>query len=311
MNKKIEQVLNQWSLDITKNSAYGLLEGYEINVVYQSIQWNNTFYPVRIHISCYATEDVKKKIQQTIMAASIKHLNCEFTNYGILIGINDLTIGRLAGRLDEIVKQVLNVIKDHDGLGAQYCPVCGELLDIATAKKCQMDGYTITLDSNCVSTINAVIEQENKDLDNAPNNYLMGFLGACVGGLAGAIIAFILNLVGFISALSAAVAAVLGSFLYLKFGGKKNKMMIVIVTITTLVFMVLSVLVVYIVAAGIAAHEENLDIRALDAFKICMQYDEFSKMFILDMILTILFSILGVSYQVYQLFKVTKRQKQI
>lgn len=159
--------------------------------------------------------------------------------------------------------------------------------------------------------INDIITTENEDFDETPNNYLRGLLGAILGGLVGAAIAFALYLVGFVSAISAFVAAALGSLLYKKFGGKPNKVMIVIVTMTTFVLILLSVFAIYVYAAFIAAREYGVNISAMEAFSICMQDSEFSRLFITDIILSIFFSILGVVYHIVMMVRSTKRQKNI
>lgn len=309
MNKKVEKFLTEHHLEVNGNYAYGIIEDYEVNAKFTAIYFDNTAVPLSFHISCYTTDDQKRNIEKAIHTATIKKISFNFTPYGLYFGITDITLGKLLVRLEEVLNTIFKILTENGALASANCPYCGESLD--TPKKCKIDGYTITIDETCANQINAVIASENEDFDQAPNNYLRGFLGACIGGVAGAAIAFILYFIGWISAISAAVAAVLGSFLYIKFGGKKNKGMILIVMGTTLVFMILSVFLVYIVSAGIAADEAGVSFNAIEAFNYCMKKEEFSRLFVLDIILTIVFSVLGVSYQAYQLFKMTKRQKQI
>ncbi|MDE5867686.1 MAG: hypothetical protein K2H02_01955 [Anaeroplasmataceae bacterium] len=307
MNKKLEEFYQAHQMTVNKNHGYGVVEGYEVNINLSTM----VAPPLTMHISCYIPQENKNQVINDLQDAKIKFLKHGLTEYGLYIGLSDMTNGRLFGRMEEVLLQVLGILKNNGALGSEYCPICGEAMDPVEAKKCNIDGFTITLDNHCVENINTVIEQENTDFDNAPNNYIMGFLGACVGGFVGAVLAFILNFVGFISSVSALVAAALGSILYVRFGGKQNKMMIVIVVITTIAFMLLSVFIVYLVAAGIAAHNEGLDMSAMTAFRICMYDDEYKRLFITDICLTLLFSCLGVSYQAYKLFKTTGRAKQI
>lgn len=307
MNKKLVEFYQSHQMTIDKNHSYGVIEGYEVNVIVSSM----SSLPVLMHISCHIPEENKNQVINDLYAAKIKFLKYGLTEYGLYIGLSDMTYGRLYGRMGEVLLQVLEILKNNGALGSEYCPICGEVMDPVEAKKCNIDGYTITLDTHCVENINAIIEKENTDFDNAPNNYIMGFLGACVGGFVGAVLAFILNLVGFISAVSALVAAALGSILYVRFGGKQNKMMIVIVVLTTIVFMLLSVFVVYLVAAKIAANNAGYDMSAITAFRICMYDSEYKRLFITDLCLTLVFSCLGVSYQAYKLFKTTGRSNQI
>lgn len=143
-----------------------------------------------------------------------------------------------------------------------------------------------------------VIDTNNNVVDNKPNNYLKGFAGAVIGGVAGFAVAVLLYFLGLISALSAFVAVALGSFLYVKFGGKKNKTMLVIVSCTTMVFMILSIFAVYLISSGIAAKEVGVAMSAFEAFSTCMQDVEFSTLFFTDMVLAVVFSFAGIAWSV-------------
>ena len=50
---------------------------------------------------------------------------------------------------------------------------------------------------------------------------------------------------------------------------------------------------------------------AIEAFKLLMQDDEFAQFFVSDLGLSLLFSVLGIGYQVYALSKAIKRRKAI
>ena len=174
-------------------------------------------------------------------------------------------------------------------------------------KTVNIDGFIITIDQTCFANINNSIEQDNQEFKQAPNNYLKGFLGVLVGGVAGFALSFVLYLCGFISAISAFVSVALGAFLYKKFGGKQNKMMVVIVAFTTLACMVLSIFGVYIMSAGIASAEVGAGLNAFEAFAVCIKDKEFSGMFYTDLALSVVFSIVGIVWQAITLFKQIKR----
>lgn len=88
-------------------------------------------------------------------------------------------------------------------------------------------------------------------------------------------------------------------------------MMIVIVTITTVICMVLAILAVYLYAAKQAANEVGVSMSAFDAFSICMKDGEFSRLFIADLSLTLLFTGIGIIYQIIVMAKAVKRKKSI
>lgn len=132
-----------------------------------------------------------------------------------------------------------------------------------------------------------------------------------IGGVAGAVIAIILNIVGFYAGLSSFVAFIVGVLLYKKFGGKPNKMMIVIVSATTFVMMIIAVLAIYLVVAGIAATEAGVNINAFEAFKICMEDKDFSTAFIADMTMTLLFTVIGCVSEIVKTARDIQRKKNI
>ena len=308
MNKKQTEFFTGLGMTAQKNNAYGVVHGFELNA---TIVPMNTASPLQLHFSCYTTDEQKRNVEAALRAAKIKFCNFRFTPYGLLLGLNDFTFGKLLKRLPALVESVADTLRANEALGAEFCPVCGRALDPETAQKCALENATITMDAECKNNINALINEENKDFENAPNNYLKGFVGALIGGLAGAAIAVLLYLVGFVSSLSALVSVVLGAFLYQKFQGKPNKGMICIVAATTLACMVISIFGVYIVAAGIAAAEEGLSMTAFEAFRICMRDAEFSRLFYADLALVLLFSAIGIGWEIFTLIKKIKRQKPI
>lgn len=308
MNKKFTTFFTGYGLEVNGNFAYGNVNGYETNA---TVVMFDTVAPLRLHISFYATDDQKRNIEASIRNLALKFFSMQFSPYGLSLGFNDMTVKRLLKRLPEVLDKIYGVLAENGALTSEYCPVCGNKLEEETLKKCNVDGYTITLDNDCVNTINTVINEENQDFKNAPNNYLKGFLGAFIGGLAGVAVAVLLYVAGFVSSLSAVISIVLGAFLYEKFHGKPNKMMVVIVSLTTLVMLAATVPAVYIVAAGIAANEASVNISAIDAFNILMLDDEFSRMFYSDLALIILFSVLGTVFEIFVLAKRVKRKKSI
>lgn len=308
MNKKVQEFLTQHNLAINGNNAYGVYNDFETNFVYASA---TSQYPLFFHFTCYATEQQRQDIMRAIADERFKYLTAEFSLFGLSVAITGITLSSAVKTLEETLNRICSIMKEYGALGVGYCPVCGQTLNLNDSKKCNINGITVSMDNNCVDTINAQITEENKNFQQAPNNYLRGFAGAVLGALAGVAIAVVLYLLNFISALSSFVAVMLGALLYKKFGGKPDKMMIVIVTATSFVMMMLTVPVIYIVASGIAATENGLNISAFEAFRIVLADAEGSKAFYLDLALTFVFTALGCGLEIFELSKSIKRQKNI
>lgn len=307
MNKKFAEFLTQRNLSVNGNLAYGVIDGFETNVFYNAA----ATFPVQFHFSCFLDADRRSAALNLLTAQKPKQSVVQLTPYGLTLAVNDLTLNRLINSLDETLKNVCNVLHENGALGIGYCPVCGKELDFEQSKKCNVDGFTVSLDNDCVDSINASITQANKEFDQAPNNYLRGFLGALLGGLAGVALAVVLYLVGFISTISAFVSFYVGTLLYSKFGGKRNKVMIVIVTVTTVVLMLATTAATYVVEAGIAAAEAGLEMSGIDAFSYLMQDSEFAGYFYKDLALTLVFCAVGCGYEIFALNKKVKKAKTI
>ncbi len=338
MNKNIEKFLAEQGLTVTGDKAYGFLRGYETNVIVNN---RDTSSPFRMHISFYATDEQKNRMGSEFNASKIGFLRFQFTPYGVFIGLNGWTLNSMIKKLPEYLDLFFKTIEANGGLNKNYCPVCAtqiggefpaeeqpsseqtlvsegaEEVKPAPAgkpetRRCDVDGYMITMDVGCVDKINAIITADNKAFEEAPNNYVKGFIGAALGGLVGGILTAILYFIGFVSAISAVVAVLLGAFLYQKLGGKPNKMMIVIVSVTSLVFMLLSVVVVYLIATGIAINSEGLEMGVFEAFGLLMSESaEFSRMFWLDFGLVFLFSAIGIGIEIFTLSRQIQRKKNI
>lgn len=308
MNKKFADFFSSYGLVIKDNLAYGIINGYETNA---KVNVLDNVSPLRMHISFYATDDQKRSVESAIRNLALKRFNMQFSPYGLSLGFNDITMNGLLKRLSDILNMIFGILSENKVLKSGFCPVCGNPINESDSKKCNIDGYTITIDNKCVETINSVINAENQDFYNAPNNYFKGFLGALIGGVVGAIVSILLNVLGFVSSLAAIISIVLGTFLYQKFHGKPNKVMIVIVSLTTLVLLAATIPVIYIAVAGIAANNEGLSISAIEAFKICMSNDEFSRLFYVDLALIVFFSAIGTVFEIFVLAKKIKRKTNI
>ena len=308
MNKKFAQFFTDLGMTVEKNNAYGIVKGYETNA---SISIFDNVSPYKMHISFYATDDGKRNIETALNGLALKSFNFQFTQYGITLGFNAITVNKLLATMSETLDKVYAVLAENGATGSNCCPICGKPLDPSYSRKCNINGFTVTIENDCVNSLNEAINAENQQFDNAPNNYLKGFAGALIGGLAGAALTVILYLVGYVSSICAIVAVVLGAFLYEKFQGKPNKMMIVIVTATTLVCMVASIFGKYIVAAGAAAKEVGLHANGFQAFEICMEDSAFRSAFFTDLALVLVYSAIGIGVEIYMLMKKIQRKKTI
>lgn len=303
MNKKLENFCKEFGYDVNGQVGYGIVGGYEVNIYLEQ----DYSYPVHVHISTFITDEQKSRVKAELDAKNIKKFNISFDRYGLTLGLNDITLGKLMERLNGIINETIEILKTAETLDFEYCPVCAMRFDETNKKCCVIDGMRITLDNDCVSEINQEIENKNKEFEKQPNNILKGLCGALIGALIGAIITYVLFLLGFVATISGIVAAYLGCFLYKKFGGKPNGYMYAIVSGVSLVFLLCSCLLIYIqVAPGFAENKTGIE-----AFKEAMVVNEFKASFIKDMFMTFVFTALGIVCAIFDEVRKNKRQRGI
>lgn len=307
MNKKVISLLQQYGLTVTGNTAYGIMQGYETSLRSPSPMEQSAYY---IHVNFYATDEKKQEIAAELGRTGIK-LTATPSAYGLTICFPAAFAGTLVKNLPVLFDRLIALLKQNELPGADTCPYDGKPLIEAEKKRCSINGFYVTLNNDCVSSINRQIEEENRAFANAPNNYMQGICGALLGGIVGAACTIALYYIGFVSSLSAIIAVLLGAFLYRKFGGKPNVMMIVIVSVVSLILIGAAFFVSYLIAAGTAAAEAGLHMSALDALLICLDDSEFASAFYSDLIMLFVFTIVGIALVIASLIKQIKRPKNI
>lgn len=307
MNKKVISLLQQYGLTVTGNTAYGIMQGYETSLRSPSPMEQSAYY---IHVNFYATDEKKQEIAAELGRIGIK-LTATPSAYGLTICFPAAFAGTLVKNLPVLFDRLIALLKQNELPGADTCPYDGKPLIEAEKKRCSINGFYVTLNNDCVSSINRQIEEENRAFANAPNNYMQGICGALIGGIVGAACTIALYYIGFVSSLSAIIAVLLGAFLYRKFGGKPNVMMIVIVSVVSLILIGAAFFVSYLIAAGTAAAEAGLHMSALDALLICLDDSEFASAFYSDFAMLFVFTIVGIVIVVISLVRQIKRPKNI
>ena len=308
MNKKLKTYFEGLGFSIQGNNAYGNLKGYEVSA---NVAMLDTVAPVRLHVNLYANIEVKAQMINDIKALNFKYFVVDADIYGIVLGFNvPLTVGKLLNRMPEMLDKIFEVFAKYEAKGIGYCPICGEKLK-EESKQYKIEWCLITMDNDCVMNVNNVIEKENKNFNDKPNNYLKGALGAAIGALVGVVAFVVLFFIGFISSLTSFIAILLGAYLYKKFEGKQNYMMIVIVSVISIVSMLLTVFGIYLLAAQSLAPEFGFSSVGIKAFTDMMTIKDFSSEFTGNLGMTFFYTIIGVAYEIYALSKSIKRQGKI
>lgn len=309
MNKKFIAALEEMGFKNENGSFTQVKSGYSLSA---NLLFNGSMSFLCVHASFYADDEKKNSIVSDIEALKIKMVKVIPTPYGVMLQINGMTNKTILAKLKENLDGVLAILNNYAVLGENYCPVCGEEFGVDDFDYRVIQGMSIKLHKHCVETINEKIDQEKAEFDSLPNNYLKGFGGALIGGLVGAVLTVALYYANFISAMSSLVAVALGTFLYQKFKGKPNKMMILIVSATTFVCILGSLFGVYLFEISKAATKQGINANVFELFGLLLKNAEFKGIFIRDLILTCVFTLLGIGFLVFSMMKSMKdRHKHI
>ncbi len=307
MNKKLTAFFTQYGLNVTGNIAYGALNGYETSVHFSAPFETSACY---VHVSFYATPEQRQSIAASVMQLGLKGLMATTTLYGISFIYSVVLTGTLIKNLPVLFDRLTELLKQAEIPGSDTCPYCGKPLDPQNLKRCQINGFTVTLDADCVSTINQQIAADNAAFANQPNNYIQGICGALIGGVIGAACVLALYFAGYVAAISSIVAVLLGAFLYRKLGGKANVMMIVIVSVISLAFICLGYFLAVLI--DISATLGCSMSVAFETLSAAMKLDqEVSGSFYSGLAMQIVFGVIGIVLVVVSLVKTIKRPKSI
>ena len=307
MNKKLAAALQQHGMTVTGNSAYGTVQGYEMSLRAPSPMEQSAYF---LHVSFYASEEKKQEAANEIARFGNK-LRVENSAYGLTITLPQpvFTLNPMIEAIGVLFEKLPALFKQKEIPGADVCPYDGNPMT-ENSRRCVMNGFFVTLNNDCISSINKAIEEENRLFANAPNNYLQGICGALVGGVVGAALVIALYFMEYVASISAIIAVMLGAFLYRKFGGKPNAVMIVIVSVISLIF----ILIGYYAAVIIDIISEfSLDFgSAIELLNLNLaENPEFSKLFYTNLALLLVFTALGIGVMIFSLVRQIKRPKNI
>ena len=314
MNKYIEEAFKDYGFEFGKYSGYGHIEGYEVNVL--------TTLPFSITFSTFLSQTKKNEFILKVNNLRMPMLQAHCFDYGVGIAIKmRYSFKNLKARLSEILPEVLKILEELEAPKSDICPQSGEPLNDENSKSLiamqvqgvyGLLGVKIRLSNSAIETVNNSIDKSNEDFKNAPNNYAKGFVGILAGALVGGAITFLLGMLGYITFIAPVVSIFLGVFLYKKFGGKPNAMMIVMSFVTTLVIISGALFLGYMVMASNACAEIGRSERGIEALKLLNDFNpELQRSITIDLVLNALFVIGAEGFSIAQLVRMVRRPKNL
>lgn len=309
MNKHIVNALKDYKFTFDKNNGYGFINDYEVNV------FNNLMAVGPVFIfSTYLSQTKKNDFIIKMNDRKIPLVQTQAFDFGVMVTIGSMTAKSFEKKCNEVLPIILEILESIDAPKKDICPQSGEKLDELDSKTVILPGtkIKIRLSNKAVAVVNNNIDKSNEDYEIAPNNYLKGFAGIFIGALVGVVLTVIFALLGYITALAPLVSIFFGIFLYKKFGGKQNHVMIIMSFLTTLVILLSTLIIMYIIVADKGLAEAGLSYRGINAFFYCIQnIPEFKKLFYIDLALNSFVILLVEGLSIYRLIKMIKRPKNL
>lgn len=303
MNKHIINALNNYTFIYKGNCGYGHINGYEVNVSNNPLDMGPIFM-----FSTFLSPSKKDEFISKMDAKKISMVYSQSFEFGVSVMIGAMTAKSFEQKCAEVMPIILEVLESLEAPKSEICPKSGEKIDELYCRTVILPGskIKIRLSNNAITAINNDIKNTN----NGPNNYLKGFLGILIGVLVGSALMVGLYLLSFLTALATLASIYFGIFLYKKFGGKQGYAMIVMSLITTLLFVFSTIVVVYTVAANNAVAENNLPYKGFEALVYYIDNSvNFKRRFYSDILLNGGFIILEETFLFIQLFVASKKQK--
>lgn len=296
---------------LKKNYGYGFINDYEVNILIPI-----GAAPV-FTFSTFLSDSKKNEFIQKVIEKKLRFVKPQAFEYGVMVMIGAVTSGQFDKKIPETISIILEILESLEAPKKDICPKTGKTIDEQDSKLVYVTGNgtcaRIRLSNEAVELVNNEIEKSNEEFEKAPNNYLKGFCGVLAGAFAGIALTVIFALAGFITAFASIASIFLGVFLYKKFGGKPNTVMIIMSLVTTVVFILGAVTLIYMAAANDLVKEAGLTItNGFKALGYCIKNDsEFKKEFLMDIALNSLFILVGGAYSISSLIKMIKRPKSI
>lgn len=311
MHKAIMNALQRYLFEFKQNHAYGFIEDYEVNY-YMELYYSNN---IHCQFSFYTTSENKLELINKLRKLELNKVEFKDNAYGIeyiIKSIGGFFNKKTTNMIMLINETIVNSLKEFKALGREYSPLSGQEFDLDNGRfvKIPYLNFKIKLLKEEADNINQTIKTANEEFKVLPNNYGRGFLGVLLATIIGLAMMAIFTLgFGVISAWAPIVSIMLGSYFFKKFGGKPTWVMIVMIIVVNLVAMMGFMFILYSLSAVGYAIEANYNPTSyIDALDYCMtDVEGFEESFIRDMIITLLFCIIGFAVNIYGLIKSVKR----
>ncbi|MBE6749166.1 MAG: hypothetical protein E7557_08060 [Ruminococcaceae bacterium] len=286
--KGLKDYASEKGMKISNGVAYGVIGGYMVTL--------KEGYGIKnISFSGAVTDECAGKITAFLQSkeANKEYRVAQFNimREGISIDIAD-TVGTMK-RIRAFLDFFPNFLRENGIIGDGFCTACGNTIESTDESRIVLiNGVAHRIHGGCSGAVMERADVEQARYETEEKNLGKGILGAVLGALLGTIVWAIVYYIGYVAAIVGALIGVLAVKGYEKMGGKPCKAKMPI----TLVLTLLGVLVGQF-AGGIMQIMIDGGWPLLDAiyYHIYIFEDpEFTTAFVGDLIMGVVFALLGV-----------------
>ena len=227
----IREFAAKHGLTLGKHCCYGVYKGFRVHVKY--VAMGNPACLITVVTDTKGRDkDIEKYLEKN-------KKDLKLTHFGV-VGIGLMVSPQLYRGIFRQVEEILDKIVAHlfklGCPGAEICPYCGLPLEGGTIEM-EESGIVFKAHASCFERAYEAAARKEEEEKNRPDKKGAALGGAFLGTLA-ASAAFILMFLWWnFAAIAAAVAVLLGAWLYAKFGGKNTSFKVVSVSLLSLIVM--------------------------------------------------------------------------
>lgn len=288
---RLEDFAAAHGFTVGKHCCWGSYKGYRVHVKYAAMG----------NPACLITvvTDTKGRDKELEKWLEKNKRELKLTAYGV-VGIGLMVSPQLYANIFRQIEEILGKIVAHLARGKypgeEICPYCGTPLEGKGIEMFESD-IPFAAHEACYERALAVAVEKEEHSKNAPANR-----GAGMGGVALALVvavaAFVLMYLWWdFAALASAVGALLGGYLYGKFGGKNEPFKVAFIAVANAAVLLVTYFVcLYLDAGGMQGIAEGI-----------RGGGEYLRNFLLNLSFILVFDLVGTAYNLFSMLRSRKK----
>lgn len=296
MNKKQISFFTEQGFEIDGNGAYKVVRDYQVAACSKWTGYGTLIVFKMFSNLANSQQEALKEYLKT-NKKELKISSWEVDAFGVQICMGNFLNVKAIHAVDRITEEMVRL----EAKTKEYCPITGEIAE--NQKRINFQGFPLSINEASAQAIEEEIRRAEEEYQNSPNNYAKGIVGAIAGGAIGAVVWVVVGaLLGLVSGWIAFLIAFLAGKGYDKMKGKANYTKIIVSSVVTLAYVVISMFLIYVLIVKSTMSEYGIEGSAVSLlFQILGEDAEVRSEFLLDLVLGLVFGVIGVGFSIVQM----------